>query len=63
MTAAVAAHRRGLTGRKVEVRLDGGSLDIEWLANGHVAMTGPAAISFTGAFDDKLLAAAAQASA
>jgi len=55
--AAVAAHRRGLTGRQVRVRLDGGDLDIEWLANGHVAMTGPASISFTGAFDDSLLAA------
>jgi len=53
--AAVAAHRRGLTGRKVQVRLDGGDLDIEWLADGHVAMTGPASVSFTGAFDDKLL--------
>jgi len=54
--AAVAAHRRGLTGRQVQVRLDGGDLDIEWLANGHVAMTGPASVSFTGAFDDTLLA-------
>lgn len=56
--AAVAAHRRGLTGRQVQVRLDGGNLDIEWLADGHVTMTGPASISFTGEFDDSLLAAA-----
>lgn len=56
--AAVAAHRRGLTGRQVQVRLDGGDLDIEWLADGHVTMTGPASISFTGEFDDSLLAAA-----
>lgn len=55
--AAVAANRRGLTGRKVRVRLDGGDLDIEWLANGHVTMTGPASVSFTGAFDEHLLAA------
>jgi len=40
------------------VRLDGGDLDIEWLADGHVTMTGPASISFTGEFDDSLLAAA-----
>jgi len=59
--AAVAANRRGLTGRKVQVRLDGGDLDIEWLSNGHVAMTGPATISFTGAFDDHLLAAGEEA--
>ncbi len=55
--AAVAAHRRGLTGRQVRVTLDGGDLDIEWLADGHVAMTGPASVSFTGAFDDAALAA------
>ena len=55
--AAVAAHRRGLTGRRVQVRLDGGNLDIDWLENGHVTMTGPASVSFTGAFDDALLAA------
>ena len=54
----VAAHRRGLTGRQVQVRLDGGDLDIEWLTDGHVTMTGPASISFTGVFDDSLLAAA-----
>lgn len=55
--AAVAAHRRGLTSRRVQVRLDGGNLDIDWLENGHVTMTGPASVSFTGAFDDALLAA------
>jgi diaminopimelate epimerase len=54
--AAVAANRRGLTGRKVRVQLDGGDLSIEWLADGHVTMTGPASVSFTGVFDDSLLA-------
>jgi diaminopimelate epimerase len=58
--AAVAAHRRGLTGRKVQVNLDGGGLGIEWLSNGHVEMTGPASISFTGAFDASLLATPAK---
>lgn len=53
--AAIAAHRRGLTGRNVRVHLDGGDLDVEWLENGHVTMTGPASISFTGAFDDSLV--------
>jgi diaminopimelate epimerase len=28
--------------------LDGGELDIEWAADGHVLMTGPVAVSFTG---------------
>jgi diaminopimelate epimerase len=46
--AAVSAHRRGLTGRRVGVQVDGGTLAIEWRADDHVVMTGPAAISFTG---------------
>ena len=53
--ALVAAARRGLTGRHAELVLDGGSLDIEWLENGHVLMTGPAAISFTGTLAAELL--------
>jgi diaminopimelate epimerase len=46
--ALVAAARRGLTGRSGTVVLDGGELDIEWLNDGHVLMTGPVAVSFTG---------------
>ena len=37
---AVAAARRGLTGRDVRIDLDGGSLDISWRDDG-VWMTGP----------------------
>jgi diaminopimelate epimerase len=48
--AAVAAERRGLTGAKVEVELDGGSLALE-LSGGHVLMTGPAAFVFRGKVD------------
>ncbi len=55
--AAVAAHRRGLADRKVQVTLDGGTLSIEWLDDGHVAMTGPASISFAGTFNTNLFAA------
>lgn len=48
---AVAAIRRGLTGRRVALDLDGGRLDIEWReTDGHVLMTGPVATSFTGEF-------------
>ena len=54
--AAVAAARRGLTGRRVTVVADGGPLEIEWRADGHVLMTGPAAVSFTGILDPSLLA-------
>jgi len=49
--AAVAAARRGLTGRRVTVTLDGGPLDIEWREDGHVLMTGPVATAFVGEFD------------
>ena len=49
---AVAAIRRGLTGRKVELVLDGGSLLVEWREeDGHVLMTGPTAIPFRGRVD------------
>ena len=49
---AVAAIRRKLTGRKVELILDGGSLLIEWREeDGHVLMTGPTAAPFRGRVD------------
>lgn len=54
--AGVAAFRRGLTGRKVDVTLDGGLLQIEWLENGRVVMTGPVATSYQGVFDRSLFA-------
>ena len=44
----VAAVRRGLSGRKADLLLDGGTLTIEWLENGHVMMTGPVAVAFSG---------------
>jgi diaminopimelate epimerase len=53
--ALVGAHRRGLTGRKAAVLVDGGRLDIAWRDDGHVIMTGPAATSFEGWFDAALL--------
>lgn len=47
--SAVAAIRRGLTGRKVLVTLDGGDLTIEWReSNNHVYMTGPVSYVFEG---------------
>jgi diaminopimelate epimerase len=49
--ALVNAHRRGLTGRRASVVVDGGELEIEWLTGGHVQMTGPVATSFTGEID------------
>ena len=52
--AAVAAARRGLAGRKVEVVLDGGALELEWREDGHVLMTGPVATAFTGSLPEAL---------
>ncbi|HYH38405.1 MAG TPA: diaminopimelate epimerase [Azospirillum sp.] len=52
---AVAAARRGLTGRKADVVLDGGTLTIEWREDGHVQMTGPVAVSFTGRLSPDLV--------
>ncbi|MFD1880660.1 diaminopimelate epimerase [Paracoccus pacificus] len=45
--AAVAAARRGLTGRKVTVHVPGGTLHIDWREDG-VWMTGPTAYVFDG---------------
>ena len=50
--SVIAAHRRQLTDRNVEVALDGGTLSIEWLKTGDVLMTGPVAVSFTGMWDE-----------
>jgi len=53
--ALVAAHRRGLAGRRAEVVVDGGALPIDWLESGHVLMSGPTATSFRGTLDPSLL--------
>jgi diaminopimelate epimerase len=53
--AAVAVHRRGLGGRKVELVLDGGPLQLEWREDGHVLMTGPVAIAYRGVLDPGVL--------
>ena len=46
---AVAAVRRGLTGRDVAIEMDGGVLQIEWReGDGHVLMSGPVAYVFEG---------------
>src|SRR6185312_2074604 len=49
--ALVNAHRRGLTGRRATLVMEGGDLEIEWRADGHVLMTGPVATSFIGEID------------
>jgi diaminopimelate epimerase len=46
--AAVAAARKGLTDRQVTVTLPGGNLFIDWNADGHILMRGPAELEFEG---------------
>ncbi|MDE2575643.1 MAG: diaminopimelate epimerase [Rhodospirillales bacterium] len=47
----VNAARRGLTGRRATILADGGALELEWRADDHVLMTGPAVIAFRGTLD------------
>ncbi|WP_425069130.1 diaminopimelate epimerase [Reyranella sp.] len=53
--AGVAAARRGLTGRKVDVVVEHGTLTIEWLRDDHVSMTGGIALAYKGELDRSLL--------
>lgn len=46
----VAATRRGIIDGHATVIMDGGALDMRWAEDGHVLMTGPAALSFRGAW-------------
>ena len=46
--SVVAASRLGLIDRKATVMLDGGPLEVEWLADGTVQMTGAATLAFKG---------------
>jgi diaminopimelate epimerase len=56
--AAVVTARRGLTGRAVTVRLDGGELGIDWRDDG-VWMTGPTALVFEGRLSAEFVGAMA----
>ena len=59
--AVVAGVRKGLLARSVRLRMDGGTLDVEWReADGHVLMTGPVAYVFEGRISPAFLAAAAE---
>ncbi len=51
---AVAATRRGLTGRKVEIDLDGGKIWVDWRDDG-VWMTGPTCHVFSGTLTPEFL--------
>lgn len=53
---AVAAHLRGLTGRRVVLEADGGRLEVDWREDG-VWLTGPVARVFDGELSPDYLAA------
>jgi diaminopimelate epimerase len=54
--AAIAAARRGLTGRHLRVTLPGGDLVIDWRdADDHILMTGPFALDYQGTIPPELL--------
>lgn len=48
--ALVAAAHTTRSGRRAVVALRGGELEIDWRADGHVVMTGPASFSFSGIY-------------
>ena len=45
---AVAAARTGRCGRECSILMDGGQLDIEWQADNHMMLSGPAEFVFEG---------------
>ncbi len=49
--AAVAAARTKRTGRQVTLHAPGGQLSVDWRADDHVVLTGPAEWEFSGTFD------------
>jgi diaminopimelate epimerase len=54
--AAVAASRRGLTGRELRVSLPGGDLLVDWReSDGHILMTGPYVLDYEGTLPAGLL--------
>jgi diaminopimelate epimerase len=50
------AARKGTTGRQATVTLPGGPLEIEWRADNHIWMTGPAELEYEGQLDPALIA-------
>jgi len=51
--SAVAAAVEGLADRHVEVVADGGTLEVDWLPDGRVFLTGPSQEVFTGDFQPR----------
>ena len=59
---AIAAARKGLTGRKLTVTLPGGALRMEWReGDDHILMTGPSELEYEATLDPALMTAEAVA--
>lgn len=54
--ALVNASRRGLTARRADIEMDGGSLTLTWREDDHVLMQGPVALVFEGRLNEAMLA-------
>ena len=52
------AARKGTTGRQATVTLPGGPLEVDWRADNHIWMTGPAELEYEGELDAALIAMA-----
>ena len=50
---AVTAHQLGYTDNQVDIKLPGGTLDVEWDGSDEVLLGGPAEIVFTGNWPDR----------
>jgi diaminopimelate epimerase len=51
----VAAARNGMTGRSATIALPGGPLKVEWRADNHIWMTGPAELEYEETLDPAVL--------
>lgn len=60
--ALVASSLSGRTGRSAEIRFPGGRLTVEWRAEGHVFLTGPAVCVFDAEIEPRWLAELARTS-
>jgi len=50
--ATVAGQRHGYLGNKIDVKLPGGTLDVEWNDSGEVLLSGPTELVFNGEWPD-----------
>ena len=48
MRRCSTAHLLELTDRNIDVKLDGGKLNINWIDNGDIRMSGPTAVRYRG---------------